>query len=214
RGVASSRDVLRAAAGGTPSSAPTSAISITTNGLAGPVIGVTFDGTGFGTDGTVWGGEFLVGDYRQFRRAAHLRYVGMPGGEKAIREPWRMAIAHLTDAGVESPPLAARISQPELRTVKKMLERRLHTPLTSRARRLFDCVASLCGLRDRVSYEGQAAVELEWLATTVAPEAAYPFDVCHPSQGDEVEPPLVVDTRPFVRAVAEDRSKEVEAAVI
>ena len=70
------------------------------NGLDEPVIGVTFDGTGYGTDGAVWGGEFLVGDYRGFRRAAHLRYVAMPGGEQAIREPWRMAAAHLVDAGL------------------------------------------------------------------------------------------------------------------
>ena len=69
------------------------------HGLTEPVIGVTFDGTGFGTDGAVWGGEFLVGDYREFHRAAHLRYVGLPGGEQAIREPWRMAAAHLLDAG-------------------------------------------------------------------------------------------------------------------
>ena len=75
------------------------------NGLVEPVIGVAFDGTGFGTDGTIWGGEFLVGDYGQFRRAAHLRYVGMPGGEQAIREPWRMAVAHLVDAGVSNPIL-------------------------------------------------------------------------------------------------------------
>ena len=69
------------------------------NGLDEPVIGVTFDGTGFGTDGAIWGGEFLTGDYRGFRRAAHFRYVGMPGGEQAIREPWRMAAAYLADAG-------------------------------------------------------------------------------------------------------------------
>ena len=69
------------------------------HGLTGPVIGVAFDGTGFGTDGAIWGGEFLIGDYRNFRRSGHLRYVGLPGGDRAIREPWRMAAAHLIDAG-------------------------------------------------------------------------------------------------------------------
>src|SRR6202035_5783059 len=78
---------------------------IAEHGLVEPVIGVTFDVTGFGTDGAVWGGEFLVGDYRQFRRAARLRYVGMPGGDQAIREPWRMAVAHLADAQGEGASL-------------------------------------------------------------------------------------------------------------
>src|SRR5262249_34807706 len=87
------------------------------HGLDEPVIGVTFDGTGFGSDGAVWGGEFLVGDYRHFRRAAHLRYVGMPGGEQAVREPWRMAVAHLADAGVRDSPVKARLLRTEVRTV-------------------------------------------------------------------------------------------------
>src|SRR5262249_20693222 len=75
------------------------------HGLTEPVIGVTFDGTGFGPDGSVWGGEFLLGDYVGYRRVAHLRAVGLPGGEQAVREPWRMAIAHLGDAGWEGPLL-------------------------------------------------------------------------------------------------------------
>ncbi len=182
------------------------------HGLSEPVIGVTFDGTGFGTDGAVWGGEFLVGDYRQFRRAAHLRYVGLPGGDQAIREPWRMAVAHLTDAQADSPALAARLSQMELRTIGRMLERHLNTPLTSSAGRLFDAVAALAGVRDRVSYEGQAAIELEWLATTTTADGAYPFDVSQPEEG-ETEP-LVIDTRPLIRAVADDVRRGVEAARI
>src|SRR5262249_3267647 len=128
------------------------------HGLIEPVIGVTFDGTGFGTDGAVWGGEFLIGDFLQFRRAAHLRYVGMPGGEQAIREPWRMAIAHLADAHVANESLKARLLPNPLRTMERMLERGFQTPPTSSAGRLFDAVASLAGVRDRVNYEGQAAV--------------------------------------------------------
>ena len=81
------------------------------HGLTEPVIGVTFDGTGYGTDGAIWGGEFLVGDYRQFRRAAHLRYVGMPGGDQAIREPWRMAVAHLVGCRAERPIFAAETAR-------------------------------------------------------------------------------------------------------
>src|SRR5262249_36347141 len=121
------------------------------NGLREPVIGVTFDGTGYGTDGAVWGGEFLVGDCAGFRRAAHLRYVGLPGGDRAVREPWRMAVAHLRDAGAEFPALKARLLPVELRTVERMLERRFNTPLTSSAGRLFDAVACLASVRDRVS---------------------------------------------------------------
>jgi hydrogenase maturation protein HypF len=181
------------------------------HGLAGPVIGVAFDGTGYGTDGAVWGGEFLTGGYRQFRRAAHLRYVGMPGGDRAIREPWRLAVAHLADAGTALPALTARISPVELATIRRMLERRLNTPLTSSAGRLFDAVAALAGVRDRVSYEGQAAVELEWLATGVAADAAYPFDVYQPP---EAAVPLVIDTRPLISAVAEAARKGVEPARI
>ena len=153
------------------------------HGLTEPVIGVTFDGTGYGTDGAVWGGEFLIGDYRNFRRAAHLRYVGLPGGDQAIREPWRMAVAHLADADCNSPSLGARILPSQIRFIDKMLERRLNTPWTASAGRLFDAVAALAGVRDRVSYEGQAAVELEWLAEGTPPDGAYPFDVDIPRRG-------------------------------
>jgi hydrogenase maturation protein HypF len=180
------------------------------HGLLGPVIGVSFDGTGYGTDGAIWGGEFLIGDYRRFRRAAHLRYVGLPGGDQAIREPWRMALAHLLDAQGHAEPLAERCPSDALRVVTQMLQRRLNTPLTSSAGRLFDAVAALAGVRDRVSYEGQAAVELEWLATETAGQGEYPFELMETKD----DRPLVIDTRPLIRAVAADIRQAVGAARI
>ncbi len=183
------------------------------NGLTEPVIGVTFDGTGLGTDGTIWGGEFLIGDYRTFQRAAHLRTVGMPGGDRAIKEPWRMALAHLADAQVSFPPLRARLLPGEDRTVSRMLERRLNTPLTSSMGRLFDAVAVLAGVRDRVSYEGQAAIELEQLATEITEDGTYPFEISL-AEPSSLGWPLVIDTRPVIRAVAEEAASGAEAARI
>jgi hydrogenase maturation protein HypF len=176
------------------------------HGLVEPVIGVIFDGTGYGTDGAVWGGEFLAGDYQKVNRMAHFRYVGMPGGEQAIHEPWRMAAAHLADAGVACRTLGARILPTHLDTVHKMLTRRFNCPVTSSAGRLFDAVAALAGVRDRVAYEGQAAVELEALATGSASDGAYPFAVS--------DAPFVIDTRPIIAAVAEEVDRGVEAACI
>jgi hydrogenase maturation protein HypF len=184
------------------------------NGLEGPVIGVTLDGTGFGTDGTIWGGEFLIGEYLSFRRAAHLRAVGMPGGDQAIRQPWRMAVAHLMDAGAESPALAARISPVEFQTIRTMLQRRLNTPMTSSAGRLFDAVAALAGVRDRVNYEGQAAIELEWLAAGEGPDGMYPFDLVEIAEGNPPESVLQVDTRPLIRDVLRDVGSGTDAARI
>jgi hydrogenase maturation protein HypF len=178
--------------------------------LSGTVIGVSLDGTGLGTDGAVWGGEFLIGDYRQFRRVAHLRYMGMPGGDQAIREPWRMGVAYLKDAGLEFPPLAARISPHAMATIRRMLERGINSPPTSSAGRLFDAVAALTGVRDRVSYEGQAAIELEWLATETAPDGTYPFEL-ESTAGPEAH---IIDCRPLIRAVVNDVTAKVEARVI
>ncbi len=183
------------------------------NELHEPVIGVAFDGTGFGQDEftgetTIWGGEFLVGDYRQFRRAAHLRNVAMPGGDKAVKEPWRMAAAQLADAGCGMTLLQNRISPRAITTVAGMLERRLNSPLTSSAGRLFDAVAALAGVRDRVTYEGQAAMQLEWLATDVAPDMEYPFEVAAASNRSES---MIIDTRPLIRAIVNDVRAGTEA---
>jgi hydrogenase maturation protein HypF len=173
------------------------------NGLEGPVIGVVFDGTGLGTDGAVWGGEFLVGDYRGFRRAAHLRYVPMPGGEQAIREPWRMALAHLHDAGEKFDVLTGRVGANAIVTVQRMIERKINTSLTSSVGRLFDAVAALAGIRQQVSYEGQAAMELEWRAFATVQDGSYSFGL---EPGGDAGPGAVcqIDTRPLIVGITCD----------
>ncbi|MBM4067422.1 MAG: carbamoyltransferase HypF [Planctomycetes bacterium] len=184
------------------------------NGLDEPVIGVAFDGTGYGDDGTIWGGEFLVGDYQCFRRAAHLRCVGMPGGDLAIKQPWRMALAHLLAADCAALCWLQRQSPATLRAATQQLDRGVNSPLTSSMGRLFDAVASLIGVRDQVSYEGQAAMQLEWLAETGAADRVYPF-VLAPAAGVAVEDrPLVIDTRPLIRAIAGDLQDGVATANI
>jgi hydrogenase maturation protein HypF len=178
------------------------------HGLNEPVIGVCFDGTGFGTDGNIWGGEFLVGDYREFRRAAHLRYVGMPGGDAVVKSPWRMAVAHLADADwTDETPLFQRIPQAALRTTRAILQKRFNSPLTSSVGRLFDAVAALAGVRDSVSFEGQAAIELEFLAATSTDDGNYPFEI-------DASTEILVDTRPLIRAIASDVRKGCEPRTI
>jgi hydrogenase maturation protein HypF len=184
------------------------------NGLDEPVIGVAFDGTGYGCDGAIWGGEFLVGDYRKYMRGAYLCYVGMPGGERAIREPWRMAAAHLVDAGAGTEPLEARILHADIRVILKVLQKQINTPPTSSVGRLFDAVAALAGVRDRVSYEGQAAMELEWLATRETSNGHYPFELDGTESASGAEVSLVVDTRPLIREVALDVARGVAPSCI
>jgi hydrogenase maturation protein HypF len=125
-----------------------------------------------------------------------------------------MAAAHLTDAGMDLAPLRARILHADLQLLTRMMERRVNTPLTSSAGRLFDAVSALAGVRDTVSYEGQAAVELEWLASGVLPDGSYEFAIDLPPSGRAPEAPLVVDTRPLIRAVAKEAADGVSAAGI
>lgn len=134
---------------------------------AEPVIGVSFDGTGYGTDGAIWGSEFLIGGYDGYQRAAHLKYVPLPGGDQAVRKVSRMALAHLWAAGIDWDPEFKPVQAlcPEERTaISGQLLHGLNAPLTSSMGRLFDTAAAILGIRQTATYEGQAAIELEMLA--------------------------------------------------
>ena len=147
--------------------------------LEGEVIGVIFDGTGFGPDGTIWGGEFLAGGYQSFERRGHLSPIPLPGGDAAIRQPWRMGLAWLHQLFGEklfelALPCTEALAESERPLFIQMLKKGINAPLTSSCGRLFDAVASLLGLRQEVAYEGQAAIELEALAET-APKTRDPY---------------------------------------
>ena len=181
------------------------------HGVEGPVIGVAWDGAGWGLDGCVWGGEFLVGDRFAVQRTAHFRYVAQPGGDRAAREPWRMALSHLLDAGVNDRHLLENIPLSSRRTIAQMIARAVNAPLTSSAGRLFDAVAAICGAAQAMTFEGQAAMWLESLAEQSADRARYPFALSRPAEPDA---PVVVDTRPMIRAIEEDCRRSVAPAVI
>lgn len=169
------------------------------NGETGPVIGVALDGLGFGTDTTLWGGEFLLADLTDHRRLGHLEPVRMPGGAAAVREPWRMAAAHLAAAFPDGPPGGLDVvgrHADRWDAVTAMARTGLNAPLTSSAGRLFDAVAALLGVRDITTYEGQAAIELEQRADP-AHTGSYPVRI---SDGA----PFRVQGADLVRAVVAD----------
>jgi len=152
-------------------------------------IGVILDGTGYGSDGAIWGGEFLLGNRAGFQRWMHLKYVPLPGGDAATRRVSRIALAHLWSAGLDweadLPPVEA-LCEEERTILRTQLEHRINTPLTSSMGRLFDAVAGLLGIRDRITYEGQAAIELENLADEHE-TGIYPFSI----NKDEIDPSML-----------------------
>jgi hydrogenase maturation protein HypF len=161
------------------------------HGETGPAAGAVYDGTGYGSDGTVWGGELLTGDLHGFERVGSLHPVRMPGGEAAIRQPWRMACAWLLAAGATTPTaLADAVDADRRDQVTELARTGLASPVTSSVGRLFDAVASLCGVRQEVNYEGQAAIELEAVCDP-AEDGAYPM-------GGEL------DARPTIAAIVDD----------
>ena len=170
------------------------------NRITGKVIGVACDGTGFGTDGKIWGSEILLADFAGFERAAHFRYVPLAGGDAAVRQPWRSALAYLLDAEIEPDRFLHPIPDRTLAIVTTMLNNRVNTIDCCSCGRLFDAVASILGLRHQASYEGQAAMELEGIAADTTD--AYPFDF----DGD------VIDFRQTLRALVNDVAHPHQAA--
>ena len=162
-----------------------------------PVVGFAFDGTGYGDDGTIWGGEVMVADAAGYQRVAHLSYVPLPGGDAAIRNPCRVALAHLWSADVpwvlDLAPAAA-LDEVERNLLRRQLERDVACVPTSSMGRLFDAVASLLGLRHHITYEAQAAIDLEIAATSGTPLDPYHFALT----GDQI------DARPVIRAIVDD----------
>ncbi|MDX2490493.1 MAG: carbamoyltransferase HypF, partial [Desulfosarcina sp.] len=177
----------------------------------GPVIGLSFDGTGLGTDGTIWGGEVLVADYHFFTRAAHLAPVPMPGSAAAIKEPWRMAVSHLRaafgeEAGLLPLPFLRSAGKERVAIMMAMMDKQINSPLTSSLGRLFDAVAAIIGLRGQVAFEGQAAMELEMILDA-AESGSYDFSW----EGDG---PCRIATTPIIQAVVRDVEKGVSPNAI
>jgi hydrogenase maturation protein HypF len=178
------------------------------NGLDGPVLGVAWDGTGDGGDGTIWGGEFLTVDAERFRRVAHLRPFRLPGGEAAIREPRRAALGLLHEiygdnalANTELAPVAAFTAQ-ERGVLATMLRRSVNAPFTSSAGRLVDAVAAILGLCQRNSFEGEAAMALEFAASRARETAALP-----PFVIGESDRPLLIDWLPPLLELIQERKR-------
>jgi hydrogenase maturation protein HypF len=177
------------------------------NGLENqPVIGLSFDGTGYGPDGAIWGGEVLVADYAGYQRVAHLEYLPLPGGDAAIRRPWRIAVGYAAALGLElgGLPFLASIEKQAISVVRAQVEKRLNAPLTSSMGRLFDAVASLVGVRGEVTYEAQAAIELETLSRAYLQDAAhlqgaspYPYTLTDGPNG------MMVGLKPVLASIIE-----------
>ncbi len=173
---------------------------IAEHGLQGPVLGVAFDGAGLGTDGAVWGGEFLLVEGARFERLAHLAYVPLPGGDKAAREPWRMAAAHVRASygSLDAAPIPiAGGTRKALSVLSQMMERGINSPPTSSVGRLFDAVAALIGVRQKSQFEAQAAMELETLADPSC-SRTYEWDLTESGSGH------VLDAAPMIRGVIDD----------
>ncbi|OQY60631.1 MAG: carbamoyltransferase HypF [Desulfobacteraceae bacterium 4572_88] len=181
--------------------------------LEGPVIGLSFDGTGYGTDGNIWGGEILIAETDRFTRAAHLSYVPMPGGTAAIKEPWRMALSYLWHTFGEAfrnldLPMLGETEDHKLTIIPEMIRKEINSPKTSSLGRLFDAIACIAGIRNQVFFEGQATMELEMMAgKRILSEETYDYEWIA-GEVHEILP------QPLITGVVEDMRKDVSLSEI
>ena len=183
------------------------------NHLDGKVIGFALDGTGYGTDGKIWGGEVLVADYAGFARAAHFEYVAMAGGEAAIREPWRMAISylwhHFGRDFISKDLTFLRDRDPRsIELICQALAKKINSPLTSSAGRLFDAVSALCGVRSAVNYEGQAAIELEMAIDPAGDDSSYVIELKESAGG------ILLGTHSMFESILKDLADDIATGTI
>ena len=183
------------------------------NHLDGKVIGFALDGTGYGTDGKIWGGEVLVADYAGFERAAHFEYVAMAGGEAAIREPWRMAVSYLwhhfgRDFVSQDLAFLRNRDPRSVELICQALAKKINSPLTSSAGRLFDAVSALCGVRSAVNYEGQAAIELEMAIDPAGDDSSYTMELKESAGG------ILLGARSLFESVLKDRADGIPTGTI
>jgi hydrogenase maturation protein HypF len=183
------------------------------NHLEGRVIGFALDGTGYGTDGHIWGGEALLAGHEGFERAAHFEYVPLPGGERAIREPWRMAVSYLAhhfgrDFLKHDVSFVRQLNRPKVDVLLRMMEQGVNSPLTSSCGRLFDAIAALIGIRRKVNYEAQAAIELEMTVSESEDKTGYPLELV-PDAGS-----WIIGTRPLFEALLDDLDRNLPVGAI
>jgi hydrogenase maturation protein HypF len=175
------------------------------------LIGLSFDGTGYGTDGTIWGGEALLASYSNFERFAHLEYLPLPGSDSAIRHPWRIAVgyAHALSIELNKLPFLKNIDKQAITIIKQQVDKNLNAPLTSSMGRLFDAVASLIGIRNDVTYEAQAAIEMEVLSKPfISSVKAYSYSI------DEIEGGMAIRLKRLLTSIIQDVRREEPAGMI
>lgn len=175
------------------------------------LIGLSFDGTGYGSDGEIWGGEILLASYADFERFAHLEYLPLPGSDSAIRHPWRIAAgyAHALNLDISDLPFLRNIDKPNIRIVKQQVDKKLNAPLTSSLGRLFDAVASLIGVRSEITYEAQAAIEMEVLSRPFISSA-----IAYPYLFEETSDAILIRLRDVLKAIIHDVERDVPSGLI